>query len=82
MRRSEIMRRKTARRAGRAIGCLAAILLYILVCTVSWIITCGLFKLVTLCFGWEYTWGIATGIWLIMFLFKQVFNSGDVTVRK
>ena len=82
MKRTEIKRKKTARRAGWVIGCLAAVVIYILACAVSWIITCGLFKLVTLCFGWEYTWGVATGIWLIMFLAKHVFSMGDIKERR
>ena len=76
------MKIKTYRRAGWAIGCLTAILIYIFACALSWIVTCGVFKLITMCFGWEYTCGIATGIWLIMYLAKHVFSSGDVKVRK
>lgn len=76
------MNPKTTRRVGLAIGCLTAILIYIFACALSWIVTCGVFKLITLCFGWEYTWGIATGIWLIMYLAKQVFSSGEVKTRK
>lgn len=30
---------------------------------VSWIVTCGIIKLITLCFGWTFKWSIATGIW-------------------
>lgn len=40
----------------------------------SWIITCGIIKLITLCFGWTFNWGIATGIWFMMMLLKKVFN--------
>lgn len=40
----------------------------------SWIITCGIIKLITLCFGWTFSWGIATGIWFVMMLLKKVFN--------
>ena len=83
MKRREFrMRRTNIRKAGLAIGCLTAILIYIFACALSWIITCGVFKLVTMCFGWEYTWGIATGIWLIVFLAKHVLNMGDIRVRE
>ena len=34
-----------------------------------WLATCGLIKLITLCFGWTFSWIIATGIWLILLLF-------------
>lgn len=40
----------------------------------SWLAICGLIKLITLCFGWVFTWKIATGIWLIMILLRVTFN--------
>lgn len=83
MKRREFrIRKKHLVRVGWTIGCMTAILIYIAACAISWIVTCGVFKLVTLCFGWEYTWGIATGVWLIMYLAKQVFSMGDVRVRE
>ena len=45
------------------------ILLAIIAYTISWLATCGLIKLITLCFGWTFSWLIATGIWLILLLF-------------
>ena len=45
----------------------------------SWIITCGFIKLITMCFGWEFSWAISTGIWLIICILKSIFN---VTVKK
>lgn len=39
----------------------------------SWIVTCGIVKLITLCFGWYFSWPIATGIWLIVILIRSVF---------
>lgn len=41
----------------------------------SWIVTCGIIKLITLCFGWEFSWLISTGIWLVMCLIKPIFSS-------
>lgn len=58
-----------------------AILIIAAVCGLSWIITCGLVYLVTLCFGWTFKWAIATGIWLLMILAKSVF-SHNTTVKK
>lgn len=40
----------------------------------SWIITCGIIKLVAMCFGLTFKWSIATGIWLILCLLKSNFN--------
>ena len=48
---------------------------------ISWIITCGVIKLVTMCFGWTFSWGTATGIWLLMCLARTVFGN-TLTVKK
>lgn len=45
---------------------------------VSWIVTCGIIKLITLCFGLTFKWSVATGIWLIICILKSIFN---VTVK-
>ena len=47
---------------------------FIIIKGISWIITCGIIKLITLCFGWNFSWGIATGIWLILLLLKSSFK--------
>lgn len=44
----------------------------------SWILTCGIIKLITMCFGLTFKWSIATGIWLIICILKSIFN---VTVK-
>ena len=41
----------------------------------SWILICGIIKLITMCFGLTFKWSIATGIWLIMCLLSMVFKS-------
>ena len=46
---------------------------------ISWIVTCGIIKLITMCFGWEFSLAISTGIWLIICILKSIFN---VTVKK
>ena len=40
----------------------------------SWIVTCGIIKLITMCFGLTFKWSIATGIWLIMCLLQSIFK--------
>ena len=45
-------------------GLLVVMLIYAL----SWITTCGMFKLITMCFSWDYTWRTATGVWLVLIL--------------
>ena len=44
------------------------------VVAVSWITTCAIFKLITMCFEAEFTWKIATGVWLSLFLLSTPFN--------
>ena len=58
-------------------GCFGAILVTLLCSGLSWILSCGLVKLITICFGWHFTWGIATGVWLILLLInlRVTFNS-------
>lgn len=56
------------------------VILLLAVCYgISWIVTCGIIKLITMCFGLEFSWSIATGIWLIICILKSIFN---VTVKK
>ena len=58
----------------------AVVILLLAVCYgISWIVTCGIIKPITMCFGWEFSWAVATGIWLIICILKSIFN---VTVKK
>ena len=57
---------------------LVVILIIVALYGVSWIVTCGIIKLITLCFGWRFKWSIATGIWLIIRILRSIFN---VTVK-
>lgn len=41
----------------------------------SWGVTCGLVKLITMCFGWKFSWAVSTGIWLIFVLFNWMVKS-------
>ena len=53
---------------------LVVILIIVALYGVSWIVTCGIIKLITLCFGWRFKWSIATGIWLIIRILRSIFN--------
>jgi hypothetical protein len=44
------------------------LILTIILLSISWLLTCGIIYLITLCFGIAFSWGIATGIWLILLL--------------
>lgn len=60
------------------IAAVAVILILAAAYVFSWIVTCEIIKLITICFGLTFKWYIATGIWLVMVLLKMVFN---VTVK-
>ena len=47
----------------------------------EWIITVGIIKLITMCFGWTFKWSVATGIWLIICILKSIFKS-NVNVKR
>ena len=34
----------------------------------SWLVNCGIIKLITICFGLRFSWAVATGIWLTLIL--------------
>lgn len=51
-------------------GIIAIPIIYIL----EWLISCGIIKLITLCFSLNFSWLVATGIWLILKLLHSCFN--------
>ena len=57
----------------------AVVALIVFFYALSWIVTVGIIKLITLCFGWTFSWGMATGVWLIIIILKSIFN---ITVKK
>lgn len=65
---------KNLRRKTRVATVIAALMIIAIVggaFGVSWIATCGLVKLITLCFGWTFSWAWATGVWLILCLLSM-----------
>lgn len=69
----------TCREKVKIVGGLMVILLLAICYAISWIITCGIIKLITICFGLTFSWAIATGVWLILSLLKSIFS---ITVKK
>lgn len=65
---------KFTKKFGFGLGCLFAVIVFAAICAVSWIATCGLIYLVTLCFDWTFSWAVATGIWLMMILARSIVN--------
>lgn len=60
-------------------GCLIGLILLLVVAAFSWIVTCGIIWLITLCFKLTFSWAIATGIWLILCLIGGRFK---ITINK
>lgn len=58
------------KKKSNAAATLVIILLVIALFVFSWGITCGLIKLITMCFGWKFSWGASTGVWLLFVLFN------------
>lgn len=53
---------------------LALLLTILIFGSISWIITCGIIKAISLCFGFDFTWKLATGIWLLLGLISGVLT--------
>lgn len=53
---------------------LIIVALMILVFGASWILTCGMVKLITMCFEIRFTWRAATGVWLILLLLGSMLG--------
>lgn len=64
------------------VGAGLVFLILALVYGASWLITCGIIKLITMCFGWEFTWATATGVWLIIVILKSIFNHNTTVNNK
>lgn len=41
---------------------------------ISWISTCGIVKLITICFNCNFSWSTATGVWLILLLLQSAVS--------
>lgn len=54
---------------------IGVILGIIIAYAIGWIVTCGIIKLITMCFGWEFSWGVSTGVWLLFVLFNWMRKS-------
>lgn len=65
------------RAMNKMIAVAAVIGLVVISYGLSWIITCGVIKLITMCFGWTFKWPVATGIWLIMCLARGIFKNSS-----
>lgn len=65
---------KLAKKFGFALGCLLALLVFVGLCGVSYLITAGFVYLITLCFDITFSWGLVAGVWLLLWLIGTVFG--------
>ena len=56
------------KKKNNVVDTLAIIVAVIFLTMFSWGVTCAIIKLITLCFGWNFSFGVSTGIWLIFVL--------------
>lgn len=54
----------------------AVIAIFAATLLLSWAVTIGIIKLITMCFGWKFSLLFATGIWLIILLLRGIFQNG------
>lgn len=58
--------------ATNLLGCLFAVIGVIFLLVISWLATCGLVYLATLCFGYQFTWLLGTGVWIVLWIIKSI----------
>lgn len=58
-----------------------SIILFVIIFGLSYFCTAGVFWLICKCFNWTFSWKIAAGIWLILFLLGSTVKS-NITVKK
>ena len=56
---------------------LVVVLTLVIGYAISWGITVGVIKLITMCFSIGFSLPVATGIWLILCLLKLVFHKSE-----
>lgn len=56
------------------IAIIGFILAVIAVFGISWFVTCGIVNLLSWCFGFTFTWKLATGIWVIWLVLAGLFG--------
>ena len=42
---------------------------------ISWLGCMGIIKLITMCFGWEFRFATATGVWLVWIIVAYAFGN-------
>lgn len=54
---------------------LIVVLFVVAINALSWAVTCGIVKILSLCFGFVFSWKLATGIWLACLLLRWIISA-------
>ena len=46
----------------------------VVVAVIGWALVVAVYKLLTLCFGWSFSWSVATGVWLLWRAARMLFG--------
>ena len=54
----------------------AIVVIFVIVVTaLSWLVTCGVVKVLSMCFSFAYSWKLATGIWLVCLMLRWIISA-------
>ncbi len=56
---------------------ITSIIAFIIVMVISFLVTAGLIKVLSLCFGFVFSWKLALGIWVLFILIKWLLPSAN-----
>lgn len=74
---NKILKSKKEKNKDNMLAIMLTALIVIGFLALSWIVNCGIIKLITMCFGLKFKWSIATGIWLIILIARSIFKNND-----
>ena len=51
------------------------VIIVIVLTALSWLVTCGVVKVLSMCFSFAYSWKLATGIWLVCLMLRWIISA-------
>lgn len=51
------------------------VIVVIALTALSWLVTCGVVKVLSMCFSFAYSWKLATGIWLVCLMLRWIISA-------
>lgn len=49
--------------------------IFTVLCSLSWFCVCVIVKALSICFGFVFTWKLATGIWIVCLLLRWIISA-------